>query len=538
MRSSLHKLKPLEPSTRAPAPPAISLPPGLDQAQALIEIHLPLEFISPVVGGGVLSREPDATEALRLPGLRGQLRMWWRALPRSSNDATKLFEEEAALWGGVSLNQKQEKKKPDALRSRVGLRVLRDVPPTYLDLPAGRYQGQAGSYKALPSWEGGPALGYALFPLQYERDELNRLTGSDPPTRDVRHRLKVTLVLTLTIGTSESETLRQLLATLWAWLYLGGIGARTTRGFGAPALQRDAEIKVKVRNLAGQSSSSDAVKELQDKAEALIKHFEPPKEAGLKQWWNNAQKELLNCSTGGSDDAPYPRLPPEAVLCGPSRSSAQEALKDGLQLLLTFRQGRGFARRQGSDPNRPGRTNWPEADTLRRFAKAKRRASFGKHEPFSDDPKHDGAPRAAFGMPLNISFKDREDKMADGTIVPVFDGARWTSPLRMRPLRTQEGRFVCWVIKLRQPLPPHVPVQEGKGASSTAPKAAAVLVKNILNRLPEEEEHVTIRHPELLDTGANSELQQLLRKAKGDAVQAFLEFMTQRGFKRIEGEKS
>lgn len=88
---------------------------------------------------------------------------------------------------------------------------------------------------------------------------------------------------------------------------------------------------------------------------------------------------------------------------------AMDALKD-------FRQGAGT-----------GRSQWPEADAIRRAT--------GKQ---AHRPKHEAGdvyPRAAFGLPIVFHFKDRGDP-PDRSLQPVVDGdgkERMASPLILRP---------------------------------------------------------------------------------------------------------
>ena len=107
------------------------------------------------------------------------------------------------------------------------------------------------------------------------------------------------------------------------------------------------------------------------------------------------------------------------MVLGPARPSAMAAWSSAMDPLRRFRQvglGRGSGRS-------PGRSNWPEADTIRRVA--------GKS---AHDPRHpvDGYPRAAFGLPIVFHFKD------DGDPSDVLEAAgegqdRMASPLILRP---------------------------------------------------------------------------------------------------------
>ena len=76
------------------------------------EVTLELETITPVIGGGVETGEPDPMEAVRGASVRGVLRWWWRSLylgPPGRGATTDIhrshLREEARLWGGVGLGE-------------------------------------------------------------------------------------------------------------------------------------------------------------------------------------------------------------------------------------------------------------------------------------------------------------------------------------------------------------------------------------------------------------------------------------------------
>lgn len=119
------------------------------------------------------------------------------------------------------------------------------------------------------------------------------------------------------------------------------------------------------------------------------------------------------------------------MIVGKTAIHAVKAWKDAVGTLQRFRQGPGLGRNHGQH-NRPGRSHWPEADTIRRTVKTPAPMHQPKH-------KVDGFyPRAAFGLPIVFHFKDRgdpgdqvlnpegHDRMASPLILrPYFDGQRY-----------------------------------------------------------------------------------------------------------------
>ena len=110
---------------------------------------------------------------------------------------------------------------------------------------------------------------------------------------------------------------------------------------------------------------------------------------------------------------------------------AIEAWKQAVGALQRFRQGKDVGRNPGHG-KRPGRSRWPEPDTIR--------CATGTHATMHE-PEHRAKgfyPRAAFGLPIVFHFKDRGDpgtddrKTPDPTLEPV-GGDRMASPLILRP---------------------------------------------------------------------------------------------------------
>ena len=83
--------------------------------------------------------------------------------------------------------------------------------------------------------------------------------------------------------------------------------------------------------------------------------------------------------------------------------NATEAWSDAVDALQEFRQGVGVGRNPGAG-NRPGRSRWPEADTIRRFVGT----HAPQHPPKRPDPVDGFYPRAAFGLPLVFHFRDKD----------------------------------------------------------------------------------------------------------------------------------
>lgn len=171
---------------------------------------------------------------MRVPSIRGHLRAFWRALGEES-DAVELRRRERDLWGGVGEDPGSTKV------SKVGVRVRVRDPGVVA--PAGFHNlNNNRELKAAADWHNekkpNQALGYALFPLQIDDVRRTRRGESRVPTRDVRTGASFELRITWPGSADGSPEQDRLLGALWWWLHFGGIGARTSRGFGALAIDR------------------------------------------------------------------------------------------------------------------------------------------------------------------------------------------------------------------------------------------------------------------------------------------------------------
>lgn len=362
-------------------------PPGLapDEVEACLDAPRPAlawaryrcRLVTPMYGGGVEAGQVDEAMPIRITAIRGQLRFWWRIahrqrfMPDGRLDHKALYARERALWGGLG----------DARSLAASKVVLRLASPVKAAVfaPAAKYaRKNDGTYKSMPDWEPW-AVAYALFPAQ---GKANRSGVQTPPPKLLKPGAEWTLDVNLheldETDRGEVET-----ALRW-WASFGGVGARTRRGLGAVAVER----------LGPDGGWAPLPSISQQEA----------KEAGLTLVFRD--KPL---------DDPI------------------EAWKTAIAALRNFRQKEGIGRNRGQQPDRPGRSRWPEADAIRRHT--------GTHAP-QHAPEHPAGqrfPRAVFGLPIIFHFKDKDDP-PDATLTPI-DKERMASPLILRPYRQADGRW-------------------------------------------------------------------------------------------------
>lgn len=340
-------------------------------------IQLDGRLVTPLYGGGVVAGEVDRRLPIRIAGLRGQWRFWWRLLhQRNQPDPRALFLEETAIWGGLGQNGDQNGSESRAdsgpTASRVAVRLLHCGQPELA--AAHQYTRNPKApleLKALPDlapW----ASGYALFSAQGKRSEDKR-SVAEQPKRLALPGLEFGLLVVFhpKLPDCAQDEVHQ--AMRW-WASFGGIGARTRRGLGAVQVAALAPVTVaEVQAVGGRLAL------------------------------------LQRCH------------------------NATEAWKAAVALLQRFRQGVGVGRNAGDEPKRPGRSRWPEADRLRALsgrAAAKHQTPVCAVRAF---------PRAAFGLPIVFHFKDNGQGDPDDYILEPADlhadvpRDRLASPLILRP---------------------------------------------------------------------------------------------------------
>lgn len=482
-------------------------------AQPLLRLELPLRLVTPMIGGGVVAREPDERQPVRVTAIRGALRWWWRAGQKDGNVKT-LREAEKTLFGGVGAKGEEAGAQSSAVRIYV-----QKVDKLRL-APAGVHELKDGRLRTLPTWRMDRRLEYALFPLQRsekERRAWQSGAGVGPmPTPPVVEELQFTLIIEVlrpitrptkdsrhATGSEQSPPNREeklnnalldLLHAIHRWLWFGGVGGRTRRGFGALALVRPVTWTHK-----GQSFKLHERPSLPDGAAPSL----PP-----------------GC----------PSLQGARLLLGPPEASAERAHATAVGLLKQFRQGEGFARDEGRAPGRPGRSRWPEPDLMKEVS------GHGTFEHaqrgHSEDPatRKTGralfAPRAGFGMPLIVQFKDDADARANGQIVPEPDETketgtkktdRWASPLILRPVPDgQHWRPAALIL-----------------AGGAKPTRARVKSSKPLRTLPKDGDPVAVSpagQPTAQLGGAREPVHGALRRGRQDAVDAFAAWLMDQGW--------
>jgi CRISPR-associated protein Cmr1 len=357
-----------------------------------------ISLLTPMIGGGTESWKVDPAQPIRASEIKQQLRFWWRTMQDPATQIPELLAEESALFGdtkGVS---------------KVRLMIDRKAKDAELLQLAIGANGRCEDWKGLP--------GYVLFPLLGKRNTNFSLLKAYsftlrfacPPDQKTKIENAVTL-----------------------WLLFGGLGARTRRGAGSlwcPAVndhfKAPGEILAFLRKMtpaapavAGVESPAFPVLSGGRLVMNSIKQTEP----------TTAWNALLGLGDNG-----YTKNPPGYG---------------------DLRQGRNLARSPGGA--RPGRSHWPEADSLRTMS--------ATHSPTHTPRPNSGEwfPRAAYGLPLQFSFNRNPQHgghLAEPEglfeLLPIDSKKekmdRWPSPLILKIARVGGSLFEVALL-LNQRLP-------------------------------------------------------------------------------------
>lgn len=448
----------IDPIPTCPQPPAV-------RSSGRVTREFEIRLVTPLFGGGVEAGTPDESMPIRGTSIRGQLQFWWRATRGTQfGNRQNLFDRHAAIWG------KTEQASPVEI-------IIRDV-TTKPAQPCARYDWN----KNARGWKGGWRLvwqaPFASSPLPYV---LFSFQGKQPKSpNEEPEELPATFIETasFTLTLRYPEELREDVETaVWAWVNFGGLGARTRRGCGA----------------------------------LLCKELAPRDTSDLDRWFKSAS------FASESAERDWPTMA-SRVLVGNQAQAPIDAWKQVIGCLQTFRQGEGVGRNTGQQKNRPGRSRWPEPETIRRVTS---RPS-SQHARLAHIPD-DAFPRAEFGLPIVFHFQGQGEP--PDTVLYPSGAERMASPLILKPLALANGKALPLIMKL---VAPSVTGVELRPANASAAKALNAATDS--NLLADKKLVPKLRDP-ALSAYDNSPLKD---STLGSAVEAFLAHVRNKGFREIK----
>lgn len=297
---------------------------------------------TPMLGGGVIPGEFDKHMPVRATAIRGQLRFWWRLIMRKQyQNSHELFKAERKIWGGLGDTS-------TLASSKVNVRLYQF---TNIGQPIEASTGQ-------------PGIKYALGPLAINKPKW--LPAGMTWHMDVE-------LCKLTEFTAEEK--QSVLNAVHLWATMGGVGARTRRGFGAVRVCR---------------KNDDHAISIESIPEEIRK----------------------NSVTIALGTAGY--------------SQAEKAWEASMKVLQGIRQEVGDGR-NGVSSKDPGRSYWPEPDAIRRIT--------GRHEN-RHKPEHAAGnlfPRAAFGLPIAFRYHPNDKNEPRESELKPVNSDRMASPIIIRP---------------------------------------------------------------------------------------------------------
>lgn len=352
------------------------------------------KLITPLFGGGAETQKPDTVTTVRATEVRGHLRFWWRATRGGmfNGNLEEMKKREEEIWGSAA----QKDKKTGCSEVKINVKKKEsitsdDSPFTVIERE--NKNDKKGKRLVAQYREKSIAPAYVAFPLQPPQDELKRAGQETPAVK-----IGVEFILEITY---PNDLEKEIEPALWAWETFGGIGARTRRGFGA--LQCD---------------NSD------------------------KPTMKSAKEEIQNGLNDYVVDENFPKGVPHLSKNLEFRVVAKDNEILAWEYLVTkmkdFRQNRVPPK-----DKTPGRSYWPEPDSIRLILNEKKKFTFGVHKPEHLVVKK--FPRAKFGLPINFEFPKKSDRDPNKTILqgkPLGNNKyidRLASPLIMRPISCSDG---------------------------------------------------------------------------------------------------
>lgn len=257
--------------------------------------------------------------------------------------------------------------------------------------------------KMMPDFGNYPA--YALFPFQ------GTIKWGEIEKAPDDARENVVFSVTLTRLELSDEQWAQVRTALNAWVLFGGIGSRTRRGCGSLEL------------VEGEATAPQP-RELQEKLARMLTTL------------------------------------PGRYYVGSAQKDAVAAWTEAVAVYRDFRQGVDFARNEGQQKNRPGRSRYPEPDTLRDLTRR-----------YGHDVIHPvrGFPRADLGLPIIFHFQGQGEP-SDQTLQGRVPGKqRFASPVITKAARI-DGQYVPLVMVLDSPHVWEGPGVEIKGQGEIRPE--------------------------------------------------------------------
>nr|WP_277351683.1 type III-B CRISPR module RAMP protein Cmr1 [Paenibacillus aquistagni] len=381
----------------------------VSQHQSTLQERYFIKVVTPMLGGSSKPGDVDPRFPIRSASIRGHLRFWWRATRGARYEtAEELRKVESNIFGDTQHPSKVK---------------------IWVDQPKCVHEPQKIEFKKQLS-----NLRYVLFPFENKRylsKKCSNKQWNSQRDKEENEPLSFELYIEYLLGVGNSEEDRQLElekykkeihAALWAWINFGGIGARTRRGCGSLYCSRF-------------SMKED-------------ERFYNQRD--VEKWYKEHLQTYGIQLLSGNISREWPTLSNEIHLQF-HKQKIWDAWSKTIRVYQLFR-----SRRKKTGTKRPGRSNWPEADSIRKLTIM----HSNKHKELltisSSDDQEYAFPRAVFGLPIITKFTGEN---GPGNREPYTtqltpegkEKARLASPLITKAIAVSEHDGHGALIVLKQP---------------------------------------------------------------------------------------
>ncbi|WP_195572548.1 type III-B CRISPR module RAMP protein Cmr1 [Paenibacillus sp. 1001270B_150601_E10] len=396
--------------------------------------------VTPMFGGSSTPGDVDEQFPIRSSSVRGHLRFWWRATrgARCENEVD-LKKREAAIFGDtdqpsrvkiwVEHPEDSQKFKPQSILKKEGkkTRFTKDLSDNVYDYDY--------AYVLFPFRDGKTSKHNTRSQFSNNNSLLNDRNAAPYYYPNYQFKLWIKYHIESPmegIGSDEVRThelqryKEEIYAALWAWINFGGIGARTRRGCGSLYCP---EFSPKL----GQWFKNDK---------------------DIANWFNNGLEKYKIQLLSRNEIRPWTTLTSQILL----QPRKQPITCAWLQTIKAYREFRSRRPDRQKTTRRPGRSYWPEADSIRKLTGM----AVQKHKKpltISDAPEDYAFPRAVFGLPIITHFRsDSKDQRIEKherepytTELKPKKKDRLASPLITKSIAVSREQGYGAVIILKQP---------------------------------------------------------------------------------------
>lgn len=348
------------------------------KAEQDFKVEYQVTSITPIYGGGVVAGVVDPAMPIRATAIRGQLRFWWRLL-KKYRDPNKPLSDQALFNAERAIWGGMLGADSTANKDDgpVASQVHVHVHTVNKNVAIRSAEEQSKDSKGNPL----PGVKYALFSASATTNQ-HSLWNPGIKFHLSLHAASNTASATDPANGLSQEQWGEVLEAVRWWANFGGIGARTRRGLGA----------------------------------VEVAEIEPLSLAEVERYGCS-----LHLQKSGS-------------------ANAISAWDRAVAKLYRFRQEPGYGREKGQG-NRPGRSYWPEPDSIRQLTQ------WTQGHPI----KHAAVgrfPRAVFGLPIIFEIRG-DDEPPKTSLLPVREGSsRMASPFIIKPIANGRGGYTPAVLCL------------------------------------------------------------------------------------------